>query len=126
MIKLELPSNDPSKLSVSSGFQPVEQVLRDAREGGSSCLDVLVPFLRGALVSYVSLCEHSLPPAESFLHVVSTSSLGEYTVSSAFDTGRIQGSHWMHKTADSSRLHITVSYPDVATYKIYKLDTVRD
>nr|AAP92651.1 Da1-8 [Rattus norvegicus] len=70
VIDLELPSNDPSKLSIGGGFQPVEQVLKDTKEG------------------------------------------------------RIHGSHWMHETADNSKRYVTVSYLDVATYKIYKLDTV--
>lgn len=126
MIDLELPSNDPSKLSIGGGFQPVEQVLKDAKEGGTSCSDLLLPFFRDASVSCVSLCEHSFPPAESFLHVISPSSLGECTVSPPFGTGRIHGSHWMHETADNSKRYVTVSYLDVATYKIYKLDTVRD
>jgi hypothetical protein len=55
MIKLELPSNDPSKLSFSSGLQPVEQVLRDAKEGGPSCPDLLLPFLGDASVSRFSV-----------------------------------------------------------------------
>lgn len=123
MIKLELPS----LLGFGRGLQPVEPVLRDAEESGPSCPDLLLPFLGDASVSRfsISLCEHSIPPAGSFLPM-SVFNLGEYPVSSAFDLGLIQGSHWMHETLHNSKLYITLSYPDIATYTIYKLDTVRD
>jgi hypothetical protein len=75
---------------------------------------------------HVSLCEHSFPPAESFLCVISIFSLGEYIVSSASGTGMIQGSHWMHETEDNSKLNVISFYPDIPTYTVYKLDTVRD
>lgn len=128
MIKLELPSNDLSKLGFRRALQPVEPVLRDAEESGPSCPDLLLPLLGDASGSRFSLSlrEHSLSPAGSFLDVISIFNLGEYPVSSAFGLGMIQGSHWMHETEHNSKLYITLSYPGIATYTIYKLDTVRD